>query len=78
MPFEFLRRLRSITESSGTAFIMDEVVTGFRVHPGGMQAVTVSGPTRHIWEVVGGGLPIGILGRQGEVHGCLDGGVALW
>jgi len=38
-PFDFLREVRRITAASGTAFVMDEVVTGFRVHPGGMQAV---------------------------------------
>jgi len=38
-PREFLEELRRITEKSGTAFIFDEVVTGFRVHPGGCQAL---------------------------------------
>ncbi len=50
-PVEFLRRLRSITETSGTAFVMDEVVTGFRVHLGGMQATDGNpGRPRHLWE----------------------------
>src|SRR5205807_8193750 len=34
-PREFLRELRAITQQSGAALIFDEVVTGFRVHPGG-------------------------------------------
>src|SRR6185312_3365901 len=38
-PYEFLREIRKITEASGTAFVMDEVVTGFRTHPGGIQAL---------------------------------------
>ena len=37
-PKEFLQDLRTLTEQSGTAYIFDEVVTGFRVHPGGAQA----------------------------------------
>ncbi|MEM7594468.1 MAG: aminotransferase class III-fold pyridoxal phosphate-dependent enzyme, partial [Cyanobacteria bacterium P01_A01_bin.83] len=37
-PVEFLRDVRELTEKSETAFIFDEVVTGFRVHPGGAQA----------------------------------------
>ena len=38
-PKEFLAELRRITEASGTAFVFDEVVTGFRMHPGGMQEI---------------------------------------
>jgi amino acid adenylation domain-containing protein len=38
-PYEFLREIRKITEESGTAFVMDEVVTGFRTHQGGIQAL---------------------------------------
>ncbi|HSZ85247.1 MAG TPA: aminotransferase class III-fold pyridoxal phosphate-dependent enzyme, partial [Puia sp.] len=38
-PVEFLKELRKITEESGTALIFDEVITGFRMHPGGAQAI---------------------------------------
>ena len=38
-PQDFLHEVRRITEASGTAFVFDEVVTGFRMHPGGMQAI---------------------------------------
>ena len=38
-PVEFLKEVRKITEESGTALIFDEVVTGFRTHPGGAQAI---------------------------------------
>ena len=38
-PREFLQEVRKITESSGSALIFDEVVTGFRAHPGGCQAL---------------------------------------
>lgn len=37
-PKAFLHEIRAITEKSGTALIFDEVVTGFRCHPGGAQA----------------------------------------
>ena len=37
-PKEFLHELRRITRETGTALVFDEVVTGFRVHPGGAQA----------------------------------------
>ncbi|EHS57513.1 iturin a synthetase a, partial [Paenibacillus sp. Aloe-11] len=37
-PKAFLQEIRQITEQSGTAFIFDEVITGFRIQPGGAQA----------------------------------------
>jgi len=74
-PFEFLREVRNITEASGTAFVMDEVVTGFRVHPGGMQAVTgIRADLVTYGKVVGGGLPIGILAGKTTFMDALDGG----
>jgi amino acid adenylation domain-containing protein len=74
-PFEFLREVRAITEASGTAFVMDEVVTGFRTHPGGMQAVTgIRCDLATYGKVVGGGLPIGILAGNTKFMDALDGG----
>ena len=40
----FLQALRRLTQERGVLLIFDEVVTGFRVSPGGAQAATVSGP----------------------------------
>ena len=74
-PFEFLREVRAITESSGTAFVMDEVVTGFRVHPGGMQAVTgIRADLATYGKVLGGGLPVGVLAGKSKFMDALDGG----
>jgi amino acid adenylation domain-containing protein len=74
-PFEFLHQLRSITEMSGTAFVMDEVVTGFRVHLGGMQALTgIRADLATYGKVLGGGLPIGILAGKAKFMDALDGG----
>src|SRR5690606_674238 len=39
VPIEFLKQVREITESNGAALIFDEVITGFRMHPGGAQAL---------------------------------------
>ncbi|GAC1634060.1 MAG: hypothetical protein NVS9B10_29820 [Nevskia sp.] len=76
-PLEFLREVRAITQASGTAFVMDEVVTGFRVHPGGMQAVTgIKADLATYGKVVGGGLPVGILAGKSKYMDGLDGG--LW
>ena len=74
-PFDFLRELRRITEASGTAFVMDEVVTGFRVHSGGMQAVLgIRADMATYGKVVGGGLPIGVLAGTAKFMDALDGG----
>jgi amino acid adenylation domain-containing protein len=74
-PVAFLKAMREITEASGTAFIMDEVVTGFRTHPGGMQAVMgIRADMATYGKVVGGGLPIGILAGKAAFMDALDGG----
>ena len=74
-PFDFLREVRRITAASGTAFVMDEVVTGFRVHPGGMQAVIgIRADMATYGKVVGGGLPIGVLAGNSRFMDALDGG----
>ncbi len=74
-PFEFLREVRAITAASGTAFVMDEVVTGFRVHPGGMQAVLgIRADLATYGKVVGGGLPVGVLAGKSQFMDALDGG----
>ncbi len=74
-PFDFLRELRAITAASGTAFVMDEVVTGFRVHPGGMQAIVgIRADLATYGKVVGGGLPIGVLAGSAKFMDALDGG----
>lgn len=74
-PKAFLAELRAITEASGTAFIFDEVVTGFRVHPGGMQAVFgIRADMATYGKVVGGGMPIGVLAGRAAYMDALDGG----
>jgi amino acid adenylation domain-containing protein len=74
-PFDFLREVRAITAASGTAFVMDEVVTGFRVHPGGMQAITGIGADLATYgKVVGGGLPVGVIAGKAKFMDALDGG----
>jgi glutamate-1-semialdehyde aminotransferase len=74
-PFEFLRQVRAITEAAGAAFVMDEVVTGFRVHPGGMQAVIgIRADLATYGKIVGGGLPVGVLAGKAKFMDALDGG----
>jgi glutamate-1-semialdehyde aminotransferase/acyl carrier protein len=75
VPVEFLRRLRAITEASGTAFIMDEVITGFRAHLGGLQAAWgIKADLATYGKVVGGGMPIGVVAGKAAFMDAVDGG----
>ncbi|GAC1539614.1 MAG: hypothetical protein NVS2B17_15040 [Candidatus Velthaea sp.] len=75
-PKEFLTELRAVTAASGTAFVFDEVVTGFRVDPGGMQALFgIRADLATYGKVVGGGLPVGILAGSARFMDALDGGM---
>lgn len=72
---EYLQTLRSITAENGTALILDEVVTGFRVHPGGIRKrFNIDADLATYGKVVGGGYPIGIIGGKTRFMDALDGG----
>ncbi len=74
-PREFAHALRAITEQAGICLIFDEVVTGFRTHPGGMQAIYgVKADLATYGKVVGGGMPVGILAGRAAYMDALDGG----
>ena len=67
--------MRKITEESETALIFDEVVTGFRTHPGGIQALFgIRADLATYGKVAGGGLPVGILSGRAKFMDALDGG----
>ena len=64
----FLRMLREITEAHGALLVFDEVMVGFRVHPGGAQALYgVTPDVTILGKVIGGGLPVGAYGGRAEV-----------
>ncbi len=74
-PKAFLQELRSITKDAGTALIFDEVVTGFRTHPGGAQAIfDIRADLATYGKVIGGGLPVGVLAGCSRFMDALDGG----
>ena len=74
-PREFLHELRLVTEEIGSALIFDEVVTGFRLHPGGAQAYfNVRADLATYGKVIGGGLPIGAVTGSPKYMDALDGG----
>jgi len=56
----FLAGLRRLTEDAGALLIFDEVITGFRVAPGGAQELYgVSPDLTVLGKIIGGGLPVG-------------------
>jgi len=58
----FLETLREITAQHGTVLIFDEVMTGFRVHAGGAQALFDIAPDLTVLgKVIGGGMPVGAV-----------------
>lgn len=64
----FLEGLRAITEQEGTLLIFDEVMTGFRVHPGGAQTLyNIKTDLTTLGKVIGGGLPVGAYGGRREI-----------
>ena len=75
-PRDFVATLRDITRDGGAALVMDEVVTGFRVGPRGMQGVWGIEPDMATYgKVVGGGMPIGMLAGSAKFMDALDGGM---
>ena len=74
-PREYLHQLRKVTEELGIPLLFDEMVTGFRSHPGGAQAVFgVRADIATYGKVAGGGLPIGIVTGSALYMDTLDGG----
>ncbi|HET9803747.1 MAG TPA: aminotransferase class III-fold pyridoxal phosphate-dependent enzyme, partial [Candidatus Acidoferrum sp.] len=74
-PVAFLKEIRQITKDAGTCLIFDEVVTGFRVHPGGCQELFgIRADLATYGKVLAGGMPIGVLAGKAEYMDALDGG----
>jgi len=63
----YLEGLREITARAGILLIFDEVITGFRVAPGGAQErYRVVPDLTTLGKILGGGLPIGAYGGREE------------
>ena len=61
----FLERLQELCRNRGALFILDEVMTGFRVAPGGAQGLWGLDPDiTCLGKVIGGGLPVGAYGGK--------------
>jgi glutamate-1-semialdehyde 2,1-aminomutase len=64
----YLELLRDLTSRSGTVLIFDEVMTGFRVAPGGAQQLYGIKPDiTTLGKIIGGGLPVGAYGGRSEI-----------
>jgi glutamate-1-semialdehyde 2,1-aminomutase len=70
---EFLQGLREITSRRGIVLIFDEVITGFRVAPGGAQTVYgVTPDLTTLAKILAGGLPGGCLAGKAEILAYLE------
>ena len=64
----FLEGLRALADSSGTVLIFDEVMTGFRIAPGGAkERFGVNADLTTLGKVIGGGLPVAAYGGKLEI-----------
>jgi glutamate-1-semialdehyde 2,1-aminomutase len=70
---EFLIELRRVTREIGAFLIFDEIITGFRLAPGGAQEFYGTIPDVSTYgKVAGGGLPFGALGGTAEAMRLME------
>jgi glutamate-1-semialdehyde 2,1-aminomutase len=68
----FLQGLRDLCDRSGALLVFDEVITGFRLGPGGAQeAFGIEPDLTTLGKIVGGGFPLAAFGGSAEVMGHL-------
>lgn len=73
----FLAGLRALTRKHGALLIFDEVMTGFRLAPGGAQEMyglskgEAAPDLTTLGKIVGGGLPVGAFGGRAEIMNAL-------
>lgn len=64
----FLEGLRRLASEEGSLLIFDEVMTGFRLSPGGAQELYgVKPDLTTLGKIIGGGLPVGAYGGKREI-----------
>ena len=64
----YLEFLREVTQASGALLIFDEVMTGFRLAPGGAQERWgISPDLTCLGKIIGGGLPVGAFGGRADI-----------
>jgi glutamate-1-semialdehyde 2,1-aminomutase len=64
----FLQGLRDLTRKNGALLIIDEVITGFRLHNGSAQTLfDVEGDLTTMGKIIGGGVPVAAYGGHAEL-----------
>lgn len=64
----FLEGLRTLCDAEGIVLVFDEVMTGFRLAPGGAQErLGIRADLITYGKVIGGGMPVGAFGGRGEI-----------
>ena len=65
---EFMHLLRRLCTAHGTVLIFDEVMTGFRVGPRGVQGLFgITPDLTTLGKVIGGGMPVGAFGGRRDI-----------
>lgn len=65
---DFLQNLRQLCDREGILLIFDEVMTGFRLKPGGAQELyNVQADLVTFGKVIGGGMPVGAFGGKRKI-----------
>ena len=68
----YLEGLARLARASGTLLVFDEVITGFRVAPGGAQErYGVAADITILGKIIGGGLPVGAYGASRDLMGLV-------
>lgn len=74
---KFLAELREATQTHGTLLVFDETTSGFRHHPGGVQAATQIIPDMTVLgKIVSAGLPGGVVAGRAEIMSVFGIGTA--
>jgi glutamate-1-semialdehyde 2,1-aminomutase len=70
---DFLKELKELCSDNGTLLIFDEVITGFRLAPGGAQQLFgVKADITVLGKILGGGFPIGAVAGPQEIMERMD------
>jgi len=69
---EFLKRLRELCTQHGVVLIFDEVISGFRVAPGGAaERFGITPDLATYGKIIGGGMPVGLYGGRKDIMGVV-------
>lgn len=77
IPLDFAAKVRALCDEFGALLVFDEVVTAFRIGPGGAQGFFGVQPDLTVFgKIVSGGYPMaGGIGGKADIMGCLAAGV---